>query len=173
MSENFRLQSWDFGCSAAKRADYSVGSSWEFRFSPDNTGQSGAYLCDLWRGRLEFTALKKQVVAWAEAFKPEVILLENKVSGMAMLQELRATTHLPVVGVTPVTDKMTRLLSVISWFEAGRVFFPRTSAWLGELEAELLAFPHGAHDDQVDSLVQALCWLKEKERGAKAGIRKV
>jgi hypothetical protein len=28
--------------------------------------------------------------------------------------------------------------------------------WLAELEAELFAFPHGPHDDQVDSISQAL-----------------
>lgn len=37
-----------------------------------------------------------------------------------------------------------------------RVFFPRRASWLAELETEVFAFPGGRHDDQVDSIVQAL-----------------
>ena len=43
-------------------------------------------------------------------------------------------------------------------FEAGRVYFPRNAPFLPELEAELLTFPQGKHDDQVDSITQALAF---------------
>jgi hypothetical protein len=36
---------------------------------------------------------------------------------------------------------------------------PKTALWLGEFTAELLAFPSGRHDDQVDALSQFLEWL--------------
>jgi predicted phage terminase large subunit-like protein len=41
-------------------------------------------------------------------------------------------------------------------FEAGLVHFPRHAPWLRDLEDELLAFPVGKTDDQVDSISQAL-----------------
>ena len=41
-------------------------------------------------------------------------------------------------------------------FENGQVFFPKEAPWLPDLEAELFAFPNGRHDDQVDSIGQAL-----------------
>jgi hypothetical protein len=41
-------------------------------------------------------------------------------------------------------------------FESGRVYFPHQASWLPELEAELFAFPGSRHDDQVDSISQAL-----------------
>jgi predicted phage terminase large subunit-like protein len=41
-------------------------------------------------------------------------------------------------------------------FEAGLVYFPERGPWLPELEAELFAFPGSRHDDQVDSISQAL-----------------
>ena len=41
-------------------------------------------------------------------------------------------------------------------FESGQVFFPKEAPWLADLEAELFAFPSGRHDDQVDSISQAL-----------------
>ncbi len=43
--------------------------------------------------------------------------------------------------------------------EAGAVFLPRQAPWLDDLRAEILAFPHGMHDDQVDSISQALSWM--------------
>ena len=42
--------------------------------------------------------------------------------------------------------------------ESGRVLLPKSAPWLSELEAELLAFPSGRHDDQVDSIVHALAY---------------
>jgi phage terminase large subunit-like protein len=40
--------------------------------------------------------------------------------------------------------------------EAGQVYFPEQARWLAVLEAELFVFPVGRHDDQVDSISQAL-----------------
>ena len=34
----------------------------------------------------------------------------------------------------------------------GKVYFPRHALWVNELVAELLRFPAGANDDQVDTL---------------------
>ena len=53
-------------------------------------------------------------------------------------------------------------------FEAGQVHLPAQASWLPELEAELFAFPGSSHDDQVDSISQAILhgnsglavWLK-------------
>jgi hypothetical protein len=42
------------------------------------------------------------------------------------------------------------------------------AAWLEELRAEILAFPHGAHDDQVDSISQAIAWLSRPRNRASA-----
>ena len=42
--------------------------------------------------------------------------------------------------------------------EAGQVHLPADAAWLDEYLLELLAFPYGKHDDQVDSITQALAF---------------
>jgi predicted phage terminase large subunit-like protein len=41
-------------------------------------------------------------------------------------------------------------------FEAGLVLLPEHAPWLAAFEAELFAFPGARHDDQVDSVSQAL-----------------
>ena len=53
-------------------------------------------------------------------------------------------------------DKIGRLYVNQAKFEAGRVLFSKGAPFLPELEAELLAFPQGKTDDQVDSISQAL-----------------
>ena len=39
--------------------------------------------------------------------------------------------------------------------QQGMVYLPKDAPWVGPLIAELLRFPNGTHDDQVD----ALAWL--------------
>ena len=41
-------------------------------------------------------------------------------------------------------------------FEAGQVYLRTQAPWLPDLEAELFAFPGSRHDDQIDSISQAL-----------------
>jgi predicted phage terminase large subunit-like protein len=43
------------------------------------------------------------------------------------------------------------------------VHFPEDAPWLGELMAELLGFPGVRHDDQVDSISQALAFISWRE----------
>ncbi len=168
-----RIQSWDMAGSAASRSDYSVCTSWHWCAKAERERQAGMYLRELWREQVEYPVLRAAVLQQAEAYTPEVILVENKASGTALLQDLRQSTSLPLVAMNPVLDKVTRLAQVLPWFESGRVFFPARAVWLGELEAELLAFPHGRHDDMVDSISQALGWVQRQQRVQQAGIRRL
>jgi predicted phage terminase large subunit-like protein len=65
---------------------------------------------------------------------------------------------LPAIGIRPELDNIARISIHSSKFEAGLVVFPTTAAWLAGLEAELFAFPAAKHDDQVDSISQALAY---------------
>ena len=48
-------------------------------------------------------------------------------------------------------------------FEAGRILLPKEASWLADFESELLAFPNGRYDDQVDALLQFLDWYSQNE----------
>ena len=42
--------------------------------------------------------------------------------------------------------------------EEGRVLLPEKAPWLQDFQAEVLQFPQGRYDDQVDSMSQYLGW---------------
>jgi predicted phage terminase large subunit-like protein len=44
------------------------------------------------------------------------------------------------------------------------VYLPRRAEWLENFRTELLQFPKGRYDDQVDSLSQFLNWLEQRNR---------
>ena len=87
-------------------------------------------------------------------------MIEDKGSGTSLIQELRHN-NFEVIGINPEGDKPTRAANISSKFEAGAVFFPKSAPWLDALKAELLAFPNVKHDDQVDSVTQAITWIKK------------
>ena len=61
-------------------------------------------------------------------------------------------TGLPIRELRADRDKISRAMPLSAKMEAGYVYFLRNAIWLDEMERELLQFPEGEHDDQVDAL---------------------
>jgi len=120
-----------------------------------------SYLLDLVRDKFEFPALKRAVLSTRQRFPSANILIEDKGSGMSLIQQLRAE-NIGVIAIKVLDDKITRLYATTPMFEAGSVLFPKQAPWLDELINELLAFPNYRHDDQADSLSQALSWIRKR-----------
>ena len=53
-------------------------------------------------------------------------------------------------------DKVSRAFPLSAKMENGQVFFPTKALWYDDLEREMLQFPDGEHDDQVDALAYAV-----------------
>src|SRR5829696_9186714 len=83
------------------------------------------------------------------------LLIENKGSGMSLVQNLRRD-GVHAIAVDPSGDKVMRMKAQTARIEAGSVVLPRRAPWLDEFRRELMAFPAGRHDDQVDALSQGL-----------------
>jgi predicted phage terminase large subunit-like protein len=137
-------------------ADYSVATIWLSH--GDNM-----YLLDVWRERVDYPALKRAVLRLRETYPGATLLIEDKGSGTSLIQDLRAQ-DVATIGINPDGDKATRLAKVSAQFESGAVMFPKAAPWLGGLKAELLAFPSVKHDDQVDSVSQALLWNRRRRQ---------
>jgi predicted phage terminase large subunit-like protein len=153
------IQSWDVANKQGEENDYSVCTTWLIY-------ESRYYLIDVLRGRFDFPTLRMKVSQQAKLHKASQILIEDAGFGTALIQELK-TAQFSVIAVKPEYDKEIRMAIQSAKFENGQVFFPKEAPWLRDLEDELFAFPNGRHDDQVDSLNQALghkiasFWTKE------------
>ena len=84
------------------------------------------------------------------------IAVEPKASGKSLVQVLKRETNLNVVEDTnPTKDKVARVQDISPMVEAGRVSL-LNGPWNDAFLNECAAFPNGAHDDMVDTLVMAL-----------------
>lgn len=158
-------QSWDCAVSISVHADYSACTTWAVL-------NKELYLIDVFHAQLDFISLKNKVVNMHEMYKPAAVIIENKASGIPLIQELISATTVPATKYLPKCDKENRLLMIANLFESGKVLLPKNSAWLAEFEQELFLFPNASHDDMVDSMSQFLNWYKETE-GRTINIRKL
>lgn len=148
------VQSWDPATSASMGRAWSVCTTWLKR-------KNEYYLLDVLRVRLEYPQLKRKIVALQQDRGADTVLIEEAGLGINLLQDIRADAppRFPrPIGIQPRGDKLTRMEAETARIEAGHVFLPREAPWLDTFLSELLAFPNGRYDDQVDSVSQFLSW---------------
>lgn len=149
------IQSWDLAFKDLQTSDYCVGQVW---------GRKGArfYLVHQIRERLDLPAVASRIRSLREIYpEAHAVLIEDTANGPALIQ----TLHTSVAGLIPRKvkgSKDTRVSAVSPYIESGNVFLPRSNPWLGDFIEECAAFPNGTHDDQVDSMTQALIYLGPK-----------
>lgn len=149
------IQSWDTAFKKNEENDYSVCTTWEIT---DNKYR----LIDIFRERLEFPELKRKVVELNDKFNPNEVIIEDKASGISLLQELERETTIPIKAIKVDTDKITRVHSITPIIESGNVEIYTLmdvgliNAFLDECED----FPNGEFDDMVDSMSQLLAYVR-------------
>jgi len=149
------IWSWDTATKTGNRNDWSVGTYWA-------ETENGYYLLFTWRGKLPFSGLKSKIIELYNTRKSDYVLIEDASSGSSIIQDLQETTAIPLLPIKVDRDKIARANSIQPLFEAGKVFFPRNEAFVNELIGEMVMFPVAKHDDQVDSLVQGLGFMKKQ-----------
>lgn len=108
-------QSWDTAVSINDTSDFSVCTTWAKM-------ENKFYLLDVYRAKLEYPALKEQVLSLEARWEPHAILIEAKASGQQLIQELKISSDLPTTEVFPHNDKLARFCQVVPMIESGRVF---------------------------------------------------
>jgi predicted phage terminase large subunit-like protein len=151
------VQSWDTASKANKTNDFSACTTWLIR-------GSDYYLLDVLRQRLEFPDLRRRIISHATRYKAKAILIEDASSGAPLIQDLRREGTIRPISIRADRDKVVRLEAQSAVIEAGYVLLPESAPWLGDFLLEVLAFPHGRFDDQVDSLSQFLTWAARPPR---------
>lgn len=148
------VQSWDTASKDGIHSDWSVCITARVR-------RSSIHVLDVFRQKLAFPALLRAVHARAELYRPKVLLIEDAASGMQLIQTLTQgrprSVPMPIAR-KPEHDKQTRVASISAQIEAGMLHLPNQAHWLATFVHELLGFPNGRHDDQVDALAQLMIW---------------
>jgi predicted phage terminase large subunit-like protein len=113
------------------------------------------------KGKYEFPELKIMAHEQFANWEPDSVIVEAKASGQPLIDEMRRS-GIFVQDFSPGKgqDKIARLNSVADMFASGHVWFPETS-WAATTVEEILAFPAGEHDDEVDTMTLALIRIRK------------
>jgi predicted phage terminase large subunit-like protein len=159
------IQSWDCTFKDSDGSDYVVGTVW---------GRVGAdkYLLDIKRDRMDLPATIQAIIQmtakWPDAWMK---LVEDKANGSAVIQMLQH--KIPgLYAVNPEGSKIARVQAVLPHIEAGNVYLPEDAEWVNDFVEECASFPQGKHDDQVDSMSQALIRLIQDYSTYKETVKK-
>lgn len=143
------FQTCDPAVSTKASADYFVLSTWALSPAQD------LILLDILKTRLEgpdqINLFKQAFTRWKPAFQGVEAVGVGKTMYQMLLRE-----GLPIKELKAESDKVTRALPAAARIEAGCVYFMRGIQGIDDFEEELLAFPKGVHDDQVDTLAYAV-----------------
>ncbi len=157
--------SWDTASTIGDNSNYSVGTVWGSR-------GTDFFLLDLVRGKFEIPDLRRRILQLSDRWEADSTLIEDTELGRALQQDLAQSNQLRPLLRRARYDKEARLLAQSARFEAGQVHLPATASWLAVYVAELLAFPTGRNDDQVDSTSQALEYMTSRSRSAMPIVRR-
>jgi predicted phage terminase large subunit-like protein len=144
------IQSWDVASKDGELNDWSVCTTWRYHMEK-------YYLVDLLRVRFAYSTLKDHAIGHGRQHRANEILIEDAGLGTALVDEMKKA-GLPATGVRPQLSKKMRVSIQSVKFRNGAVLFQRHAPYLLDLEGELLAFPNGRYDDQVDSVMLALSY---------------
>jgi predicted phage terminase large subunit-like protein len=150
------IQSYDTAFSAKETADYSAITTWGV-FFPKEDGKPAMVLLDAMKGKFDFPELKAIAMDQYKYWEPESVIIEAKATGEPLMQEFRRM-GIPVIPFVPSRgkDKHSRVNATAPVFESGQIYYPEDEKFAEEVIEECAAFPHGAHDDYVDSTTQAV-----------------
>ena len=167
------VMSWDTADTVSPTADYSVGTVW---------GYDGAAwkMLDLTRVRMAYSDLLAHVRGERRKWLADLIIVEKAGVGRAILDSLsrdfrcqsEPQHHAPWcarLAAPARLGKAERFATASEPLYSGKVLLPRTAPWLEDLRKEMMSFPNGRHDDQVDSLSQFVNWVGRLRRTPPAG----
>ena len=154
------IQSYDTAFLKKETADYSAITTWGV-FYPTEDSPANLILLDAIKGRYEFPELRRLALQQYKYWQPETVIVEAKASGLPLMYELRQM-DIPVVSFTPSkgNDKHSRVNAVAPLFESGMIWAPEQK-FAEEVIEECASFPHGDHDDLVDSTTQAIMRFRQ------------
>ena len=147
----------DTALSTSETADYSA-------ITVGYSDEPGHCILFTDRGHWDYEMLLGKVLAYIDRFPDVTFVVEYAGSGISLYQYL-CKRGIPTFYHTAKGDKVARAATVLPIFAEGRVTILNQggkNSWVEPLISEMLMFPYGRFDDQVDSIVQALRWAEPR-----------
>jgi predicted phage terminase large subunit-like protein len=157
---DFMVQAFDTALTTKERSDFSVCHTWGV-WENEEDGTQNVILLNKVKGKYEFPELKAMAHDQYKVWEPDSVIVEAKASGQPLIDEMRRS-GIFVQDFSPGKgqDKIARLNAVADMFASGHVWFPE-NAWAAATVEEILAFPAGEHDDEVDTMTLALMRIRK------------
>jgi len=149
---------YDLAVSMRQTADYTAS----FRCAKDRQGN--LYIADGFRGRIEFPEQRRHIIERMRAERDTEHGIEAALHGRAFVQDLRRDVGLGRFAFRSVrvdADKLTRALAWLNLAEEGKVYMVR-GPWIDDFIDEIVRFPSGRHDDQIDAVSLAVNMLSQR-----------
>ena len=175
------LQSYDCAFTERSTGDPTACTVWAI-FT--HQGERNAMLIDAWDEHLSYPDLRKRVIKdWATEYggmtkdspfsrarRPDRMLVEEKASGISLLQDLRLA-RIPAVSYNPgKADKVSRAHQTAPTLELGLLWVPESKknpghpvSWASSFLKQVAKFPVAEHDDYVDTMTQAIIYFKNEQ----------
>ncbi|WP_223266693.1 phage terminase large subunit [Bacillus thuringiensis] len=155
------ITSWDMAFdNATSNSSYVVGQIWG-KINADK------YLIDQVRAQMNFPETKKafevfhnkyETIIRNGGFKKSIPkLVEKKANGPAIISSLKSEIS-GIIPISPQGSKEARAEAISPEFQSGNIYIPnpKMHTWVHDYIDEMVSFPSGKHDDQVDTTSQAL-----------------
>lgn len=148
-----RYGTMDLAASLKKTADYSVVAA--FGLAPPNL-----LVLDVLRGHWAGPDLPRVLGRVVKAHRLAYVGVEANGMQLSVVQDMQRGNPLeqpprlplPVKGIQPQGDKVTRALTLAARMGSSHVYVPKGAPWLPKLVSQMATFPKGSHDDMVDAL---------------------
>lgn len=153
------------------KGDYTVHAIWGV--DPD----TNIYLLDLWRGQTDSLVWVDQLLSLAKQYKPlewgeESGQIINSVGPLIDRKQRESNNYFYRKQYPSKADKSQRAQAIRGYMAMGKVYFPKGADFIADFESELLSFPAGRHDDQVDALSLIGVMLARLIDGEKPDMKK-
>jgi len=153
------IHSWDVA--GTEHGNYSVCT--KFGLCKDPKLGDVLYVLDVIRIRVLLPDVDKAIEAQMKLDKPALVIVDDRGLGIGVLGVLRRKYGLhKVKGCShEPSSKIERYGVAMQHTYGGKIFLPNAAPWLESWLYEMIAFPNGEYNDQVDSYTQIVCYFVE------------
>jgi predicted phage terminase large subunit-like protein len=154
--ELFKFATVDLATSTKEQADYTAMTI------VAKTPKNNLLVLDVVRQRLQAPDIIPMIKDKVREHDLQYVGIEKVGFQLALIQIARKE-GLIIRELRADRDKINRALPLSAKMEGGQIYFKAGAMWYDDLQREMLQFPEGEHDDQVDALSYAVLETDRKK----------